>query len=334
MTDQGKTQNTKPETDGPLSSSMATPAGIVQRLEKSVFAINVGLFANFCLALVKTGAGILGNSSALLADGINSTADVVYGVVISIMMKLSAKPADEEHPYGHEQMESVAAVVVGAFVITTAIGIFWKSVDTTYRLYVDGGATGAAGYALWVAVGTVCIKLCLSFWTKRVGESTGNSAVLALAADHKNDVLASLAATVGILFGQMGKFYVDPLAGAIVALIILHTGIDILRDSTSDLMDTVPGNSIRKKIEDIAGSIPQMKCLEEVSAHRFGPWLVVNLTIGVDGNLTIYEGDSISSELEKLIMDKIEFMRRVHVHYHPWDQAHTHCKAESDDILL
>ena len=112
------------------------------RLKYSMFAINAGLVANFFLAVIKTATGILGNSSALLADGINSTADVAYGIVISIMVKISGKPADDEHPYGHEQMESVAAVVVGAFVITTAIGIFWKSINTTYRLWCDGGATG------------------------------------------------------------------------------------------------------------------------------------------------------------------------------------------------
>src|SRR5450830_549023 len=87
--------------------------------------INVGLAANAALALLKTSIGILGHSDALLADGINSTSDVVYYIVVKIFMRLADKPADAEHPYGHRQLESVAALVVGAFVITTGIAIFW-----------------------------------------------------------------------------------------------------------------------------------------------------------------------------------------------------------------
>lgn len=290
------------------------------RLKQSMFAINAGLFANFLLAVVKTATGILGNSPALLADGINSTADVAYGIVISIMVKISGKPADDEHPYGHEQMESVAAVVVGAFVMTTAIGIFWKSINTTYRLWRDGGATGSAQIALYVAVATIILKLFLSWWTKSVGESTGNNAVLALAADHRNDVFASLAATLGIYFGQAGYYFVDPLAGAVVALIILHTGIDIIRSSADDLMDTVPGKELGIEIRSLIGQIEDVKVVEEVGAHRFGPWLVVVITIGVDGNLSIFEGDKIATLVEDSLIENIEFLRKVHVHYHPYEK--------------
>jgi cation diffusion facilitator family transporter len=294
-----------------------------------MFAINAGLFANFLLAVLKTTTGILGNSSALLADGINSTADVAYGIVISVMVKLSGKPADDEHPYGHQQMESVAAVVVGAFVMTTAIGIFWKSVDTTYRLWVDGGSTGSSHIALYVAMGTIILKLFLSMWTRSVGDKTGNNAVLALAADHKNDVFASFAATVGIYFGQRGYHFVDPLAGAVVALIILHTGVDIIRSSADDLMDTVPGKELGLEIRELIAQIKEVKIVEEVSAHRFGPWMVVTLTIGVDGKLCIFDGDEIATSVENLLIDNIEYIQRVYVHYHPHEpkaSAHTSLK--------
>ena len=91
-----------------------------ERQKKTILAVNVGLIANTILAFLKTGVGIIGHSPALLADGINSTSDVAYGIVVRIFMLLSGKPADEEHPYGHDRLESIAAVVVGAFVITTA----------------------------------------------------------------------------------------------------------------------------------------------------------------------------------------------------------------------
>ena len=289
-----------------------------ERKKLGIKAINVGLGVNALLALSKTAIGIVGNSPALLADGINSTSDVAYGVVMSICMRISSKPADHEHPYGHDQMESIAAVVVGAFVISTAIAIFWNSVNGVYELAAGiGESTGAASAALWVALCTIGVKIYLAIWTKKIGDATQNSAVTALAHDHRNDIFASAAAAVGIYFGRMGFPWVDPLAGAVVSIIILYTGIEILRSATADLMDTVPGKSLAKQVNDIVIKHPEVKEVEEVHAHRFGPYLVMNITIGVDGNIPVKEGDDIATVVEDELIEKIEFLRRVHVHYHP-----------------
>ncbi len=289
-----------------------------QRRQQGMLAVNIGLGANTLLAVLKTTIGIVGNSPALLADGINSTSDVAYGIVVNIFMRLSGKPADHEHPYGHEQLESIAAVVVGAFVMTTAIAIFWNSVNTIYELMASGGDfQGAASMALWAAIFTVALKSGLTFWTNRVGEMTRNSAVLALGCDHRNDVFASLAATIGIFFGRMGFVWVDPLAGAVVSLIILQTGIEILRSSAGELMDTVPGQRLSKQIHSLLNEVSGVKAVEEVKAHRFGPYMVVNITIGVDGGITVAAGDAIATAVEDILMDRIELMRQVHVHYHP-----------------
>lgn len=288
------------------------------RRELGSRAVNIGLAVNTLLALAKTSIGIIGNSPALLADGINSTSDVAYGVVMSVFMRLSAKPADHEHPYGHDQMESIAAVVVGAFVISTAIAIFWNSVNSVYELATgQGDFTGAATITLWVALLTILVKIWMTIWTGSIGRKIHNTAVTALAHDHRNDIFASAAAAAGIFFGKMGYPIVDPLAGAIVSLIILFTGIDILRSATADLMDTVPGKSLAKQVEGILVLHEGVKEVEEVHAHRFGPYLVMNITIGVSGSIAVSEGDDIATAVEKSLMEEIEFLRRVHVHYHP-----------------
>ena len=283
-----------------------------------MLAVQVGLAANILLAVLKCTVGILGASPALLADGINSTSDVAYGVVVSIFVRLSAKPADHEHPYGHDQLESVAAVVVGAFVITTAIAIFWHTVATVHELLTappDNG--GASVIALWVALSVVLVKFGLTGWTYAVNRRVNNSAVLALAQDHRNDIFASAAAAVGILFARMGYPWVDPLAGAVVSLIILHTGVEILRSATADLMDTVPGRELEREIRASLEDVVGLLAIEEVHAHRFGPWLVANLTIGVDGGISVRDGHRIATEVEQRLLSQVEFMRRVYVHYHP-----------------
>jgi cation diffusion facilitator family transporter len=289
-----------------------------QRQKKSIRAINVGLAANVLLAVLKTSVGILGHSPALLADGINSTSDVAYGIVVNIFMRLSGKPADEEHPYGHDRLESIAAVVVGAFVITTAISIFWLSINNVYELFSGASDfTGASQLALWIALFTILLKIWLSFWTFRVGNQINNTVLLALAADHRNDIFSALAATIGIIFGRMGFLWIDPLAGGVVSIIICITGVEIIRESAADLMNTLPGKKLTEEIRGKLEELDEVLDVEEIHGHRFGLYMVANITIGVSPNLTVYEGDRIATRVEKLLVEEIDSMRRVFVHYHP-----------------
>lgn len=285
--------------------------------------VALGLCANIILAIVKTTIGILGHSQALLADGINSTSDVVYYSVVALFMRMARKPPDEEHPYGHRQLESVAALVVGAFVITTAITIFWDSINSTFDLLSGAKVAPIVAWAsLFVAVGTVIVKIGLTLYTYRVAKRTGNVAMRALAADHRNDILSAGAASVGILLGRLGYPWVDPFAGAIVALFVLRTGIGIVRDTTADLMDTTLTRSVRKEIEDIAGSISGVSGIDEIRAHRFGPFLVLNLTIAVNGTQSVDAGDDIATAVENALTDRMSLVREVHVHYHPENHQH------------
>ena len=234
-----------------MTAEAPEPVDGQQRHTLGVQAVNVGLVANVFLAALKTSIGIIGHSPALLADGINSTSDVAYYIVVRIFMNLSHKPADREHPLGHSQLESIAALVVGAFVITTAVAIFWDAINKVFEL-LTGQATfgGAAPIALVVALFTVGLKLVLFFYTRRVARRTHNVAVSALAYDHRNDVFAASGAAFGIFLGRNGLPWVDPLAGAIVALLVLRTGIAILRDATMDLMDDVPSQELAEQIQD------------------------------------------------------------------------------------
>jgi cation diffusion facilitator family transporter len=121
--------------------------------------------------------------------------------------------------------------------------------------------------------------------------------------------------------GQRGLPWVDPLAGALVALVILRTGIEILRESSTELMDAVPGRQLREQVTCLIETVPGVNEIEEIHAHRFGPYLVINLTICIDGELTVIRGDQIASQVERILYKNIDYLRRVHIHYHPGD----HC---------
>ena len=289
---------------------------------KSMVAVYWGLAANVMLAILKTSIGIFGHSPALLADGINSTSDVVYYLVVWVFMRFAQKPADAEHPYGHTQLDTIAALVVGAFVITTALVIFWNSLNDIYDLATGKSSfQGAASLALWVGLLTLVIKALLMIWTKRMGMRNRSATLLALAYDHRNDTFSAAAASAGICLGQLGYPWVDPLAGAVVSVLILYTGIQIIRESTTNLMDTVAQKELAEKIQLSLEEISGVKQVEEVQAHRFGIYLVISITIGIEGSLTVAAGDEIASRVERKLLDKIEFLRRVHVHYHPAEQS-------------
>lgn len=288
------------------------------RAQQTALAVNLGLAANLLLAVLKTVIGVLGHSPALLADGINSTSDTAYCVVVAVFVRLARKPADADHPYGHSQLETIAAVVIGSFVITTAIAVFWNAVNNVYDLLVGQGEYGGATVgALGMAFFTVALKLGLTAFTQRIGGQTNNAAVLALAYDHRNDVLSASAATVGIFMGRTGYPWVDPLAGAAVALVILRTGIEILRESSADLMDTLPGHSLARQVNALLSTIPDVQQVESIHAHRFGQYLVLNITIGIDGSLSVASGDAIASQVERTLYQHIDLLRRAYVHYHP-----------------
>ncbi len=288
------------------------------RERQSLLAVDLGLLANSVLALAKVGVGALGHSPALLADGINSASDVVYYVVVRVFMVFARQPADDEHPYGHERLESIGAVVVGSFVMLTGLAVLADSAQRTLELLLQGSQVpGAAAAALWVALGAVALKLWLFAFTRRVGQRTANPTVAALALDHRNDVLAASAAALGILCGRLGLPWADPLAGALVALVILRTGIEILRESSSDLMGGRLGAEIEARVRAWLLELPGVRAVEEVRAHAFGPYLVLNVTIGVDGSIPVAAGDAIADAVERTLHERVEFLRAVHVHYHP-----------------
>lgn len=299
---------------------------------KSLHAINLGLGTNIVLSIVKTTFGILGHSPALLAEGINSTSDVAYYIAASILVRMANKPADSDHPYGHRQFESIGSLLIGSFVIATALAVFWDAVDKVWD-FVDGVAdfTSSHPFALYVALATVAIKIFLTWYIRKLGRETGNPVVDALAYDHRNDLFSASAATVGIFLGQRGLPWVDPLAGALVAMLIFRTGLFILRESSTDLMAVIPSRELAQRISDLLMTIDGVTQLEELHAHRFGPHVVVNLTIGIDGALSVYDGDRIATRVEEILTTSMPNIRRVHVHYHPAEA--THAGMTIDEIL-
>jgi len=285
---------------------------------KNLLAVNLSLATNVLLAVSRTVVGIVGHSPALLADGINSTSDVAYLIVVRIFMVLARKPPDREHPFGHRQLESIAALVTGSFVMATAVAIFWNAINQVYQL-LSGSSEfpGAEAIALWVAAFSGLVKIGLYVFTRSISRQTGSLAVLALARDHRNDVFSVGTATLGIVLARAGYVWFDPLAAAVVALVILATGITILRDSSASLMDLFPRQPVAQRIRALLEEVPGIDEVEEIRVHQIGHYLMVDVVIGVEGTLTVAAGNEIATRAEQRLERNLDFLRHVSVHYHP-----------------
>jgi cation diffusion facilitator family transporter len=152
-------------------------------------------------------------------------------------------------------------------------------------------------------------------------EKTGNPALDALTFDHRNDTIAAAAAAIGIAFGRSGHPWVDPAAAALVGVVIALTGIDILRTSSADLMGGEAARDLTMRVRAWLLEVKGVNTVELVRAHSFGPYIALNVTIGVEGALSVAEGDAIADEVERVLHERLEFLRAVHVHYHPSERG-------------
>lgn len=288
----------------------------IQKL--SNFAVNLGLLYNAFLAIIKTIFGILGHSSALLADGINSTSDVVYYIAVKIFLKIANKPADKEHPFGHKQMELIASIVISAFIITTAIAIAWGSINTFFEL-VNGSSPyqNVRVLTLYIAVFTFLSKIFLSIYTKIIGRKTNNPAISALATDHINDIFASFSVIIGIIFAINNIHWVDPLAGVLVSMFILKTGIEILKDAANGLMDVSPNKKMKNLVRKCAENFDSTIEIESVLSHRYGNYYSLNITLGLDGEMSMNKADILADRFEKELLSLDTHLTYVFIHYHP-----------------
>jgi cation diffusion facilitator family transporter len=161
------------------------------------------------------------------------------------------------------------------------------------------------------------VKVGLYLFTRRIGQQTGSLAVLAVARDHRNDVFSVSTATLGILMARAGYIWFDPLAAAVVALVILATGISILRDSSASLMDLFPSQPVAQRIRTLLEGVPGIEEVEEIRVHQIGHYLMVDVVIGVEGTLTVAAGNEIATQAEERLYNNLDFLRHVSVHYHP-----------------
>lgn len=285
-----------------------------------------GLFSNILLVAIKLTAGIVGSSQALLADGINSLLDVVAGGASLFGYRVSLRPPDRNHHFGHHRAESIAALVVGMAILATG-GIIIRDAVATLIRGTDHVPT------LWtvpVAAAVALLKVGLAAQARRVAKSTGSPSVSALAADHGADVWASTGALIGVSAARLGWPFMDPLAAFWVAGVILMHALRVLRQNMFALSGAAPPEPLTQSIIDSLHSVPGVLGLHRLKVQTSGIRLLVDTEILVSGELSVDQAHAIATQAKDAVKGNHPSVLHVSIHVEPYSARRA---AEGADPL-
>jgi cation diffusion facilitator family transporter len=275
----------------------------------------LGILLNVVLALAKGVAGFLGHSFALMADALESLSDVVSSFIVYFGLRLSIKPPDEDHPYGHGKFEPIAATVVSMSLTGAALTIVVVSVREILTPHQS-----PAPYTLIVLAGAAIIKEWLFHYVNEVGQSIESTAVRADAWHHRSDAITSSLAFVGISIGLIGgKGYetADDWAALGAACILLFNAYRQLRPALAELTDAAPPGDIDSAVRHVASAVPGVAALDKCFVRKMGFDLYVDLHVVVDGELPVREGHRIAHLVKDAILASDTRIAEVLVHIEP-----------------
>lgn len=273
----------------------------------------ITIIINVLLSIIKVFAGIVGKSSAMLADGIHTLSDVLTTFVALIGLKVSSKEADEDHPYGHEKYEPIFAKIISIFLAITGLFIGYEGI----KLLISGNIKIPGNIALAAALISIIAKEIMYRYTLRTAKKIKSFSMEADAWHHRSDALSSIGTFIGVLGARMGLKILDPIAAIIVSIFIVKVGIDLYLKSIRGLVDESADKLTMEKIEDLILSVEGVKGIKDLKTRIFGSRIYVDIDIIVDGNITVRQGHDIAQLVHDLVEKKIEDVKHCMVHVEP-----------------
>ena len=273
-----------------------------------------GLFINGVLAIIKLLAGVLGHSYALIADAVESMADIFGSLVVWGGLRIAQQPPDENHPYGHGKAEALAALIVGMMLIGAAIGIAIEAV----RAIITPQHAPAA-FTLWVLLGVIAVKEILYRIGRRAAKQSGSTAVLADAWHHRSDAITSLAAGIGIsiaLIGGTRYAPADDWAAIFASGVILFNAARIMRPPLGELMDIEPAG-LTEEIHAVAMDVVGVRDVEKVFARKSGTGYWVDMHVEVDPDMPVRQAHQLAHHVKDAVMEAMPNVRDVLIHIEP-----------------
>ena len=284
------------------------------RYEEASKVTILAILWNVFLSVIKIFAGVIGNSTAMIADGIHSASDIITSVGVLIGNKISSKPGDKEHNYGHEKAETLVSFLLSIMLIVVAVTI---GVDGAKKIFNLNDVKVPTLMPLIVSLISIAIKEYQYRITIRVAKKINSPALKADAWHHRSDAFSSLAAFIGIGGAMLGYKVLEPIATIVVAVIVCKVALEIFINSMNELMDVSIDENQEKQIIEYCKQTAGVKHIKTMRTRKHGAFAYVDLVICVDGNLTVTQGHDIANDLEKKLINELTIIKGITVHVEP-----------------
>lgn len=280
----------------------------------------IGSIVNLVLSLLKLAAGILGRSGAMVADAVHSFSDLATDVVVIAFARISSKPKDDDHDYGHGKYETLATIIISLALGIVGAGILVNSIRDI-RTVAEGGVLERPGLVAFVAaLVSILVKEVLYRYTVRVGRAVNSPSVIANAWHHRSDALSSLGTLVGIgcayFLGQKWRI-ADPIAALIVAIFIFKVAFDLIRTGLGELLEQSLPAETEAEILQIVTASPEIREPHNLRTRRIGAAIAIEVHVRVDGALTVAHSHELTVDIERRLRERFGQETMIAIHVEP-----------------
>ena len=278
------------------------------------------MFVNIVLFAFKLVAGILGRSGAMIADAVHSASDFATDVVVLAFVRISAKPRDDDHKWGHGKYETLASLIIGVALFAVGVEILLDSA-TKIKSVVDGATLPRPGFiAVIAAAVSIVIKEALYQYTVRTGRKLDSSSVMANAWHHRSDALSSIGTLLGIgiayLLGEKWRI-ADPIAAIVVSALIVKVAVDLCRTALEEFLEKSLPREVEDEIISIISATPNVFKPHNLRTRRIGSGIAIEVHIRVDGAMTVQDSHEISRQIEHSLRARFGEKTAVAIHIEP-----------------
>ena len=286
--------------------------------EKSIYKVTwIGSIVNFLLLVFKFIAGFLGHSSALVADAVHSLSDFATDIIVIVFVKISGKPEDDDHRYGHGKYETLATALIGVALFAVGIGLLVSGATKVADVIKGVVLRAPSMIALVAAAVSIVAKEILYRYTVRVGKNLNSQAVVANAWHHRSDAFSSLGTLIGIggaiLLGEKWRI-LDPLAAIVVSAFIIKVAADLLKPCVDELLERSLPAETEKRILDIIASFPEVSSPHHLRTRRIGNHIAIEVHLRMDGKTSLEDAHTVATNVERQL--KSEFGPDTHIGIH------------------
>jgi len=287
--------------------------------EGEIYKVTIaGSIVSFFLIVVKFPAGIIGQSAALIADAVHSLSDFVTDIMILIFVKISQKPRDKEHAYGHGKFETLATLLIGVILLGVGVGIAWSGANSVYSVIQGEVVPRPSIIALIAALATVVSKEILYHYTAIKGKKLNAPVLVANAWHHRSDGLSSIGTSIGIggaIFLGDKWVILDPLAAVIVSVFIIVMAVKLIKPALDELLERSLPEETKIEIEELVGGFKDVHYLHNLRTRRIGNYYAIEFHVKMDGSRSLVEVHGIITEIELSI--KKRYGSKTYITIHP-----------------